>query len=264
MAYVDDGFVRPTAEEIASEAPAAPGTSVLSSTQVHQEMGGAYYSLSFFVDAAGTEYMAMANELVTNSNITWCDLYVTPRGQGPSQAPTYRINPVDKIDRVAIFNSGHDLIIVLVTHGRAIVAGQPRPISIEMARINGIFATTPDYVAERGGEGVTIVPTDPIPVGGGATPEQVQAIVEAALGATAANSLVKQITTGSVSVRTALREIDKQGLVYLMDPANYNDPNDHDHLAHKFQDEFYSYVANLVWAQLAKFGEQVGYKPPKG
>lgn len=239
---------------------AAPETTVVQAVVVHQAMGGSYYSLSTLVDAAGTSYLCVANELLENSNITWAELYITPAGQGITQAPQYRVNPVNKIDRVGIFNSGADLIIWLITHALGGIPGQPRPIAIEAYRAAGIFATTPDYVAQRGGEGVTLVPVTPEDI----DYARIQQMIEQIVGATPNDSLVSKLTAaGRQTVRQAVREIDKEALVYEFDPANYNDAHDPEHLAKKFQDEFYSYVANLMWGQLFKFGNEVGYKPPR-
>lgn len=252
---------------MADQEPIAPEpeTTGVPSVVVHSELGGGYSSLAYLIDAAGVQYVACANSNFNNNNITFVDLYVVPAGQGLTQAPQYRITPQNKIDNVSLFNSGHDLLVTLESHTLGGVPGDPRPINIEQARIAGIFHTTPQFEAERGGEGAVIVPQQPSD--GGLTAEQVTTIVRTQLGLRDGEaSLIGQFAgaapVGSSTVRKGLGEkaegSDKNAMVYLFDTANYaTDPQ-----VKKFQDEFYTYVANLVYGTLRNFGDQVGYKAP--
>lgn len=222
-----------------------PDTVAVQAVPVHQDMGGSFYSLSYLVDAAGNQYAAVANEQLSNSNITWAEVHIAPAGQGFPQTPAYRVNPTNKIDRVSIFNSGHDLIVSLVTHSTSnqYPPGTPRPICIEQARINGIFATTPDFVAQRGGEGAIIVPADPLPPSGASMAE-----IQAAL------DLQKHWIKDQLAY--VLENNIKPEIVTAVAANLSGDPGPLANL-------LYKRIADGVWEQLNKFGDQVGYKPPK-
>lgn len=221
---------------------------------LHSQQAAGYTDISGKVNQQGHGWIAIVVAPdSTNTNITAIDVFRIVAGQPISQTADYRLLPnqgqADKFDVVEMLRSGDDLFVIGGTHTPGAGA---RTLRLEGKRIPGAFVGIPEAIDEDGaGLSLTPVSEGGTDVDYARVEAIVKFVVERVVGATESDSLVNKLTTGNVSVRTALRQISKQALVYLQDPANYNDPNDPEHLAQKYQDAVFSFNKNAAANPLA-------------
>lgn len=173
---------------------------------------------------------------------------------GLPRVPNPGVTGVGKVDGVSITPTGTDIEVQLTDH----VLDAMRQNQNAVALIEDVWVpyTGGALGASEEGATPTFIPTgsDPDPEVE-VTIEQIEAVVkfqvERIVGADQANSLVNRFSHGD-DVRGQIRKVGKQALVYLADPANYNDPNDPEHLAQKYQDAQFGMTLNAIWVDLVK------------
>lgn len=121
------------------------------SIPVFEMMGTALYTQSGKIDAAGQTHHCFGTGLAENNNITFVEYRKVPRHPGPyPQQLTQRIDPSQKMDTVLMLRSGRNLHFYLTTH--ALGAGSRR-LRVELAIIENVFETNPQFEAEEDGPG---------------------------------------------------------------------------------------------------------------
>lgn len=182
-----------------------------------QEEGRGYIGHALDYDAAGKGFLAVANADPNNANVVLVKVYRAERGQPFNPTPIDTMIPTWKVDAVQMTHTGNNLVVSVTTHepGEA-----PRTTMVETRVVAGVWTTTAGFEAERGGAGgFTGGPQEP----NGGEPvdyNHIKTDTENIVGANAANSLVKQITTGNQSVRQAIRGLDKDAMRQMIDKTN--------------------------------------------
>ena len=182
---------------------------------VYGREGGAFYTVWNRDDAQGNSFECACTGLVENNNITWLEVFYTPRGGPFPQRPSYRIDPTWKIDdmhckvsRRADNPARADLVFILSTH----TVGLPnRYIFLELAVLENVYAFDPayDFLAEAGVGGFRgggIVPTpEPDP---GMTEAEMEEILRRVLGVESGTLLGNFGAGGNVRVALEQKMLD--------------------------------------------------------
>jgi hypothetical protein len=146
-------------------------------TVLVQEQGDTFIDILGGVDGAGNSFVGIVT--TGNNNYVTVRRY-TPAGQG---AVIANVLPAPggtvgyKIDAAYMTHSGVDVIVDMITHDATSV--KPRGIRVERAVIRGVWV--PRLQEEEGGAGAFVGSGSGGGDVGGATKEEVQAIVDAAV-----------------------------------------------------------------------------------
>lgn len=186
-------------------------------TQVLRRVeAGGFIDSDFIIDAAGNLFLAIGVAEYPPTNSTWVEVFkVPPSGPVPAQ-PQWKVLPTNfgtpnpqKIDQVAVYYSGTDLLVEIVTHEPG---AAPRDTTVEQAVIPGVFVYEAGMQLHSGGPGAFAGGGQPNPEPGGADVDypRVEAIV-AFVVQRELTGLIQQF--GGQGIRQGLEDKGKDALV---------------------------------------------------
>lgn len=119
-------------------------------TILKQDISRGYVAHALDYDAQGKAFLAIAIPDPNNPNIVRVPVWMAQRGQPFPLQPIGTAEPVWKIDSIDLDHTGTTLVVSMVTHEPK---EAPRNTAVEAYTIANVWATTPEFEAERGGAG---------------------------------------------------------------------------------------------------------------
>jgi hypothetical protein len=214
-------------------------------TILKQEVSRGYVAHALDYDAQGKAFLAIAIPDPNNPNIVRVPVWMAQRGQPFPQQPIGTAEPVWKIDSIDLDHTGTTLVVSMVTHEPK---EAPRNTAVEAYTIPNVWATTPGFEAERGGEG-GYTGSEQEPGGEEVDYARIQEMINTK------GDEVKHWVKDQLAyvLRTETVPAVHDGVVASLS----GDPG-------PIADLLYRRIADGTWEQLGKFGNEVGYKPPRG